>query len=183
MPRFRTASLAGATAATLLLLPTAAYADDGSSARPRLAYAYSSDHLRDFDPATVSPFDNASARVSMLGYRGSSFSFKLRGIDPSAAGESYGAHLHTGPCVAGEPATAGPHYNIDVVRGVTPVVASPKTEVWLDFTVGADGEARSSTSVPFVPEAGQRAIVVHAEATASNGTAGARLACLPITIH
>ena len=119
----------------------------------------------------------------MLGYRVSSFSFRLRGIDSLVAGESYGAHLHTGPCVTGEPAAAGPHYNIDVVRGITPVIASPKTEVWLDFTVGADGEARSSASVPFVPEPGERAIVIHAEETASNGTAGARLACLPITIH
>lgn len=182
MPRFRTVALAGTTAA-LLLLPTAAYAEGGSSSRPRLAYAYSADRLSDLDPTTTSPFDQASARVLMVGYRNSAFSLRLRGIDKSKAGQSYGAHLHVGPCVAGAPSTAGPHYNLDAVRGVTPVVASDQTEVWLDFTVDADGEARSSTTIPFVPDAGERAIVIHAEETAPNGTAGARLACLPLTIH
>jgi hypothetical protein len=34
--------------------------------------------------------------------------------------------------------------------------------------------------VPFVPVPGERAVVVHAEETAPNGTAGARLVCLPV---
>jgi superoxide dismutase, Cu-Zn family len=34
--------------------------------------------------------------------------------------------------------------------------------------------------VPFEVEPGDRAVVVHAEATAPNGTAGPRLACLPV---
>jgi hypothetical protein len=36
--------------------------------------------------------------------------------------------------------------------------------------------------VPFVPTAGTRSIVIHAQPTMDNGFAGTRIACLPFTI-
>ena len=44
----------------------------------------------------------------------------------------------------------------------------------------ADGTGAGDALVPFVPVPGERAVVIHAEATAPNGTAGPRLVCLPV---
>jgi Cu/Zn superoxide dismutase len=94
---------------------------------------------------------------------------------------TFGAHVHTGPCIAGEPAAAGPHFNITAVGGNPPTTISPATEVWLDFTIRANGTAHSNTKVPFtIPAGGAGAVVVHALPTdPATGAAGARLACLP----
>jgi Cu-Zn family superoxide dismutase len=82
--------------------------------------------------------------------------------------------------VAGNGAAALGHYNTDVLAGVTPPEVSERTEVWLDLAVD-DGAATATASVPFVPLPGARSVVVHALATDSHtGTAGARLACLPV---
>ncbi len=155
----------------------------GSTSKPRLAYAYASESLRDLQPTIESPLDQASARAIMVGYRSSAFSLSIKGIDRAAAGEAFGAHLHIGPCVDGDPAAAGPHYNIDAVNEVDPPIFSNQTEVWLDFTVLPDGRGSATAKVPFVPEAGVRSIVIHAEPTQPNGSAGARLVCLPLKIH
>jgi hypothetical protein len=74
-----------------------------------------------------------------------------------------------------------PHYNQSTVNGVVPPVVNDQTEVWLDVTVGADGSAVAIARVPFVPAPGNRAVVLHAEHTDDHGTAGARLACLPVS--
>ena len=76
---------------------------------------------------------------------------------------------------------AGPHYNQSTVEGVVPPVVSDQTEVWLDVTVGADRGAVAVAHVPFVPAPGNRAVVLHEKATDDHGTAGARLACLPVS--
>jgi len=139
--------------------------------------------LSDLAPAAAGPFDGARARLTMANHHGSStFVLNVKGIDvtglePSAVGVTYGAHLHTGPCVAGNGAAAGPHYNADVVP---PVTVSDRTEVWLDFTVGANGSGHAVAHVPFVPEPGTRAVVIHQEPTNELGGAGPRLACLPV---
>ena len=92
----------------------------------------------------------------------------------------FGAHLHLGPCVAGNGAAALAHYNTDVLAGVTPPEISEDTEVWLDFTVD-DGAGTATASVPFVPLPGTRSVVVHAmETDHETGGAGARLACVPV---
>ena len=54
--------------------------------------------------------------------------FLVWGFDAARAGDVHGAHVHTGPCVAGNGAAAGPHWNAG--GGV-----SHHTEVWLDFTI------------------------------------------------
>ena len=128
--------------------------------------------------ATSGPLDGASARLIMTSHDGSTtFVLIVTGIDPAAAANTYGAHLHVGPCIAGSGAAAGPHYNS---TGQPPTVVSDQTEVWLDFTVNTGGSGQSVTQVPWVPQAGAHSVVVHELPTASNGTAGARLACLPV---
>ncbi len=65
-------------------------------------------------------------------------------------------------------------------RRIPPPEISEDTEVWLDITVD-DGAGTSTASVPFVPLAGNRSVVIHALATDHHtGAAGARLACLPV---
>ncbi len=136
--------------------------------------------LTDLAPSTANVTDAASARLWAVS-RGTStyFVFFLSGLDPAAAGQTYGAHVHVGPCVAGNGAAAGPHYNHD---GGTP---TPQNEVWLDFRVLPGGYAFAITQVPFTiaPGAAQ-SVVVHAEPTQAGGStpgaAGGRIACLPV---
>jgi len=138
--------------------------------------------LSDLQPTTSDPLDGAQAKLVFVEHRGSSmFVLVVSGVGAGGVGHTYGAHLHTGACVAGNGAAAGPHYNQSTVNGVVPPVVSDQTEVWLDVTVGADGGAVAVARVPFVPAPGNRAVVLHAEHTDDHGTAGARLACLPVS--
>ncbi len=105
------------------------------------------------------------------------FVLVLTGLDPTAAGTTFGAHVHRGPCVAGNAAAAGPHYNTG--DGGVP---SPENEVWLDFIVRRGGVATSRTVAPFEigPDRAQ-SVVIHALPTQpGTGVAGARMACLPV---
>ena len=165
---------AGATAAADANDPS----DHGHHASPTLQV---SSTLRDLQPATTEPFDGATSRLRMdVHDHSTSFSLRLAGIDRAAKGVAYGAHLHVGRCVAGDGGAAGPHYNVDVLGGVVPPRVDASTEVWLDFRVRGDGTARARAWVPFVVQAGDHAVVIHAEPTSPTGTAGARLACLPV---
>lgn len=124
------------------------------------------------------PFADASAKLTLVGHAGDATAvLVVHGVDPAEAGRTFGAHLHQGPCVDGNGPAAGPHYNH---TGQPPTTVSDQTEVWLDFTVDGGGNANAVAHVPFVPTAGQRSVVIHERATAANGTAGDRLACLPV---
>jgi len=134
--------------------------------------------LSDLAHTTVNPTDGASAEVFAINDDSSTLVIMvLLGLDPAAEGQTFGAHVHTGPCVDDDGGAAGPHFN----TGGTP---SRSTEVWLDFTVLPGGWAVSQTTVPFtVPTGGAQAVVIHAQPTqtgASPGAAGPRLACLPV---
>jgi len=134
--------------------------------------------LVDLSATNADPFGDAFAHLVMTpNAHGTLFHLRVKGIDPAVAGDSYGAHLHVGPCIAGDGAAAGPHYNVSTN---TPPLVSDQTEVWLDFTVTASGTGAADTTVPFLPAPGARSVVIHAEPTAPNGTAGARLVCLPV---
>jgi hypothetical protein len=138
--------------------------------------------LSDLQPTSGSPLDGAQARLVLAPHHGSStFVLVVSGVGADGVGHTYGAHLHTGPCVAGNGAVAGAHYNQSTVNGVVPPVVSDQTEVWLDVTVGADRGAVAVAHVPFVPTPGNRAVLLHEKATDDHGTAGARLACLPVS--
>jgi hypothetical protein len=138
--------------------------------------------LTDLQPSTADPLDGARARLVLAQHHGSStFVLVVSDVGAAGIGHTYGAHLHTGACVAGNGAAAGPHYNQSTVDGVVPPVVDDRTEVWLDVTIGAGGGAVAVARVPFVPLPGNRAVVLHAAATDDHGTAGARLACLPVS--
>ena len=164
-----------AVAATAIALLTAG---------PALAlgpFARSSGLLSDLAPAASGPFDGASARVQLVESHGASHAvLTVKGVGAAAEGQTFGAHVHDGPCIAGDGAAAMGHYNSRVHGGLPPEI-SDRTEFWLDFTV-ADGAGNSSTEVPFVPEPGSRSVVIHALPTnPQTGGAGPRLACLTVS--
>lgn len=189
MPRFRTTVAVGMLAGALLVTPTLAYAAAGSYRKPRVTYGYYSGSVRHLqDPANGEldgRLDDASGKVVLAGYRSTSAWLRVNGIDTSVAGREFGAHLHVGPCVEDQPGAALGHYNIhDFVSLGTPREVSEETEVWLDFVVGEDGTASAKATVPWTPEPGKRAVVIHETHTdEQTGAAGNRLGCLPITIH
>jgi hypothetical protein len=93
------------------------------------------------------------------------------------AGRTFGAHVHTGPCVSGSGVEAGPHSR---VTGTAPL---DQREIWLDFVVTAGGHAQSTAERPFVlVPGGAKSIVIHANPTAPDGTAGARLGCIGLEL-
>ena len=135
--------------------------------------------LTDLAPSTANVTDGASADLyAVPSDEGTYVILFLWDLDPAAEGTTFGAHVHVGPCVEGDGAAAGPHYN----TGGTP---SPETEVWLDFEVLPLGFGVAIAQVPFTIEPGAaQSVVVHAQPTqadgATPGAAGARIACLPV---
>jgi Cu/Zn superoxide dismutase len=174
----RIATITAAALAVSVCGPAAAQAGPaGQSAETVVAHG----QLRDLQPA-AGPFDNARAVVVMVQRDGHSMVLlQVAGIERTAAEQSFGAHLHVGPCVAGNGAAAGPHYNADVVAGRVPPRVNATTEVWLDFTVTRGGTGSAMTYVPFAPLPGNRSVVIHQEPTNPQGAAGPRLACLPVS--
>lgn len=144
-------------------------------------YAHASGPLSDLATDSANATDGAAADlygIPLPGSGSSLFILTLSGLDPAAEGTTFGAHIHTGSCVAGNGAAAKGHYN----TGDTP---SPDSEVWLDFTVLPGGWAFSETTVPFVIAPGAaHALVIHAQPTQSDGdspgAAGPRMACIPV---
>ncbi|MFG1819257.1 hypothetical protein ACGFIF_36225 [Kribbella sp. NPDC049174] len=161
-------------------LATPAAAQAAPSVKTLVVTAH--DDLRDLAPTAGGPFDNARALVVLVSPGDSTLAIlQVRGIGNSAAGRSFGAHLHSGPCVAGDGAAAGPHYNTDIIAGEVPPRVNPSTEIWLDFTVSPSGAGNAMTVVPFTPLPGNRSVVIHEKPTDHHGAAGARLACLPLS--
>jgi Cu/Zn superoxide dismutase len=139
-------------------------------------FVQASGSLRDLQPGTANATDGATATFyAVQGGGESTHVLVLRGLSPASAGTTFGAHVHIGPCVAGNGAAALGHYNAGGP-------ATAETEVWLDFTVRAGGYAVARTTVPFVIEPGTaQSVVIHALPTAPGGAAGARQACLPVS--
>ena len=131
--------------------------------------------------AAANPTDGARGRLVAVarGDGTTRFVFVVTGLDRRAAGTTLGAHVHVGPCVPGNGAAAGPHYNTST--GGPP---SPENEVWLDFTILPGGVGYAHTVVPFEIAPGDaQSVVVHALPTEEGtGVAGARLACLPVEL-
>jgi hypothetical protein len=202
VPRFRTVAVAALAVSAVLLTSSAAYAGDHDSSRhthfgnggggsfgggahiSSMTWAYSSDDLKDLSTATPDVFDGARATAFMMSVNGeSTFRLNVRGIDESAVGNKYPAHLHEGPCVAGNGAAAGGHYNTQKeARGSAPYLVNGDTEVHLDFTVSSLRSARVVAVVPFVPKPGERSIVIHSDEKPVPPASPARWACLPLHI-
>ena len=162
-----------ATAAVAAILVTTAVASVAMASPFR---ARGAGELRDLQPATAQPFDHATAQVvAVEDGDGTTVTLKVQGVDHGAAGTTFGAHVHIGPCEAGNGAGALGHYNHD---GDT---ATPLNEVWLDVTIRSNGTGSSTADVPFTIDAGDAySVVIHAAPTAPGGGAGARWACLPV---
>jgi Cu/Zn superoxide dismutase len=199
VPRFRTLAVAALAAPALLLTSGAAYAGDhdlhrrthlgnggfgGGAEISSMSWGSFKGDLSDLS-TTDTVFDRAKATAFMMSLNGeSTFRLHVRGLDESAAGKQYPAHLHEGPCVAGDGAAAGGHYNTQKEAGLsTPWLVSHETEVHLDFTVNSEGSARVTVAVPFVPKPGERSIVIHSDQPpVPPATSPARWACLPLQI-
>jgi len=194
--RFRkTVIAAAALSALAVTTTTVAYAHDlalkrvtsGTSKASSMNWASYRGELTDLSPKTDDVYDGARATAVMMGINNeSTFRVTIRGLREDAIHKKYGAHLHTGPCgldAVGN-ATVGGHYNA-TPAGVPPVV-NDKTEVWLNFHVNSDRNARATAIVPFVPNGGERSITFHEKTTVHHGpgvgTAGLKLACLPLDI-
>lgn len=133
-------------------------------------------HLTDLDPTHVNPTDGASAFFTSieLDGLGTRSILVVTGMSADSVGSTFGAHVHIGPC-DGIAADALGHY-----REPGQAVASPESEIWLDFTVLPGGVGIGRSSVGFtIPAGGAGAVVIHAMSTDSTGNAGARIACLP----
>ncbi len=100
----------------------------------------------------------------------------LKDLDRAAAGTTFGAHVHVGSCASHDGAAAGPHFNAGIYDDLA------DNEVWLDFTVTAGGTGHAEAIADFeIGPGAARSIVIHALPTNPlDGSAGARLACLPL---
>jgi Cu/Zn superoxide dismutase len=182
--RITKAALGGVASCALILGGT--QAANGLSAVEEYNY---SGALADLQPLSGGPLDGASAtlRIKETPLEGTLYKLRVSEINPSAKDKVFGAHLHTGPCVEGLGALAGPHYNAG--GGI-----SPLTEVWFDVVSNANGEATFDASAPFVPvdslatdlitqTPGVMSVVIHVAPTnPADGMAGARQACLPVLV-
>ena len=192
MARTRSIAISALAASALIFTISAAVGHAGlhtstaaaSSDSSGMGWARYSGYLTDLSPSTDDVFEGAKASAVMIGMEGSSF-FRLQitGIDDSAAAKEYPSHLHKGPCVAGQGASARGHYNAQEEAGLpAPWPVNTHTEVQLDFTVNSDGSAQVTANVPFIPLPEKRSIVIHTDATPAAGSSPARLACLPLDI-
>ena len=191
MARTRSMAIAALAASALIVTPNSAAALNGLDTRTAVAssdssgmgWAHYSGYLTDLSPNTDDVFDGAKASAVMVGVEGSSFfRLQIKGIG-RAAGNEYPAHLHKGPCVAGQGALALGHYNTQQEAGFpAPWTVNNQTEVHLDFKVNSDRSAQVSVNVPFIPIPEKRSIVIHAAATPPSGSSPSRLACLPLDI-
>jgi Cu-Zn family superoxide dismutase len=162
------------------ILALAGFTATGPAAAAGGPLVRSAGPLTDLQPAVTGPFDGAGAAVQIVSSGSASHTvLRVRGVE-GAEGQTFGAHLHVGPCVAGNGAAALAHYNSDVMAGAEQPRISEATEIWLDVTI-EDGAGTATASVPFVPVADERSVVIHALGTDhETGLAGARLACLPV---
>jgi Cu/Zn superoxide dismutase len=184
--RFRKTATAAVALSALVVTSGAAYADHNNhgvaanSARG-MKWASYGGALIDYTATSPDVFKGAKASAVMIGMDGRSF-FRLNVSGIDAKDGVYGVHLHQGKCVAGDFDAALGHYNVtwDPATKLNELVSN-KTEVWLDLDVNSRGKAQSTATVSFIPD-GERSIVLHAKATAADGKAGDRLACLPFNI-
>lgn len=165
--RTRTAMTAAAVfAAGAVLAPATAGAEGGTTRHDGTLTSYSA--VADNPTTGV----QAAVHVVETGDGTSRFTLHVWGFAPEDAGHTYGAHFHTGDCA--DRVNAGGHYTNPTATGTL-----EEREVWLDFTVNASGNGHATASRPWVIADGAAGcLVVHADATIADGTAGIRLACL-----
>jgi hypothetical protein len=128
-------------------------------------------------------FDTATGNVRIMETPdGTGFKLRVEGIDPSVAGQTFGSHLHVGPCPAPSDNvadTTSVHYKHDK-NGP----ADPENEVWFNVVPASTGVATDDTFVSFRPvdDDGLMSIVIHAKPTDAEGKAGTKEVCLPVVV-
>jgi superoxide dismutase, Cu-Zn family len=124
-----------------------------------------------YDRALAPAGAQASASVDS-GANGTLSSLTVEGFRP---GRVYGAHLHANACGA-KPDDAGPHYQ------QTHGQVDAESEVWLDVKTDTEGSGRASARHTWALAPGHtpKSLVIHAEPTKPDGTAGQRVACLSL---
>jgi Cu-Zn family superoxide dismutase len=130
----------------------------------------------DFINTAVSPNPLAGAAVTVsageIGGGNLQITLDVTGVD-APAGTRLGAHIHVNPCGTTATAAGGHFQNPD---GGTPL---EQREVWLDFTVDANGSGHSVATRNWeVSNLSGRSLVIHAMSTdRTTGVAGPRLVC------
>jgi Cu-Zn family superoxide dismutase len=109
---------------------------------------------------------------SKTGSGGTVVTLHVRGV-AAEAGRTFGAHVHVKPC-GGTGAAAEGHYQHAGAGG-----SLEAREVWLDVTVNAAGNGHAVARRPWpLDESAPRSVILHADPTAADGSAGLRLACI-----
>jgi hypothetical protein len=141
------------------------------------------EELTDFIP-TAGPFDSARAKttISKTADGGTTFEVRVTGIDMdlAVAGQTFGGHLHIGPCDTG---TNFGHFRYDPTLPL-PEGAKPPNELWFNFTPDDDGMAYDLQTAPWVPwdQDGQMSIVVHVGTAEQPTSASPKQACFPLSV-
>lgn len=133
------------------------------------------DALTDLATSDAGPFDSARAKTTITERtKKTTFRVHVKGVDPSAAGQAFAAHLHVGPC--GNP---GGHY-----RKEPNGPADRENEVWFDLMPDAEGVARDESSVSFVPvdDDGEMSIVIHQFPNDPPVSSNPKQACFPLSV-
>jgi Cu-Zn family superoxide dismutase len=118
---------------------------------------------------------NATVSAGSLGSGNSQITLTVERVN-APAGTKFGAHVHVNPCgTAG--ADAGAHYAAAVDNGPL-----KNTEVWLDFSVDANGRGHATATRQFeITNRAARSVIIHVMGTDhETGIAGARLACIDL---
>lgn len=192
MKRITKATLGGLASCGLILGGTLT----ASGESPHIIDSWSG-HLADLRPDVIGPLDRASASLRIIeSDEGTGFKLKVTGIETLLSKAKFGAHLHVGECTERvvleaelSADTTGPHYTVPGEE------ISDDTEVWFELVPDEEGAASDESWVQFVPEDqsftagsvfypvdGRMSIVLHQDATAPNGVAGPREACLPVVV-
>lgn len=97
-------------------------------------------------------------------------------VEGLLAKRTYGAHLHVNPCGA-KPDDAGAHFQHQAGH------ADAANEVWLDVKTDEAGMGRATATQMWGFAAGTLpgSIVIHAQPTKADGTAGPRVACVTLS--
>lgn len=176
MRRITKAALGGLAGCALVLGGT-----QGASAALEAKYWFRAVDLTDLLTADVGPFDGARATTTIAQKTNdkTTFRIRVRGIQPSAAGQEFAAHLHVGPCD-----NSGGHY-----QNLVPGPVDSENEVWFALVPEEDGTARSDATVKFVPDdakpayagftPGEMSIVVHQGPITAPSL---KQACFPLSV-
>ena len=112
---------------------------------------------------------------------------RVTGIDPTAEGQEFGAHLHVGDCDK-----TGGHYQH--VFGTGDAFVNDQNEAWISIVPDVDGMALGTTTVEWVPDddkytdafaLGKMSIVIHKgplRPTEDLPGPGPKQACFPLSV-